>query len=151
MVATINSSETRQSNSTVTVLEYTLPQALAHLADEIARSRSLLELEADWDGEGSPGYKHETWRRAVDFAVRVATNAWSMFGARIDSVDIVPGAEGSIGLEWRSPGHELLINIPDDPNEEAPYYGDDGHGRQPTKGSLIVEKPNLWLSAWLAE
>ena len=135
----------------VSIYGFELPEAIGQLAAEIERSRSLLELEDDWDEAGSPGYTEQTWRRAVDLLVRVATDAWEHHGARVEAVDIVPGDNGSIGLEWRVPGHELVITVPADPTKEAPFYGDDGKGGGKLKGTLITGKPNRWLSAWLAE
>lgn len=136
---------------TVRVRGFALPGAIGHLATEIERSRSLLALEDDWDEADSPGYAEQTWHRAVEFLVRIATDAWQDHGTRVESVDIVPGTAGSIGLEWRAPGHELLITVPADPTKEAVYYGDDGSGRGKQKGTLVIEKPNRWLSTWLAE
>lgn len=135
----------------ISVCGFSLPEPLAHLAGEIERSRSLLDLEDDWDGEGSPGYTEQTWRRAVDLLVRVATDAWRHWRVAVDAVDVVPGAAGGIGLEWRAPAHELLVRIPADPTADAPYYGDDGEGGGKIKGTLVTDKPNRWLAAWFAE
>lgn len=135
----------------VRVHGFALPAAIRHLSSDIERSRSLLALADDWDEAGSPGYAEEAWRRAVNLMVRIATDAWQSHGVRVESVDIVPGANGSIGLEWRVPAHELLITVPDDPTEEAVYYGDDGNGGSRQKGSFPIEKPIRWLSTWMAE
>lgn len=142
---------TLSPSKVVRVQGFQLPEAIGHLATEIERSRSLLELADDWDEAGSPGYEEETWRRAVDLMVRIATHTWKEHRVRVESVDIVPGANGSIGLEWRVPGHELLINVPADPAQEALYYGDDGDGGGKQKGTFRTEKPNRWLSMWMAE
>lgn len=144
-------SATRAPATVVRVHDFELPAAIGHLSSDIERSRSLLELADDWDDAGSPAYTEETWRRAVDLMVRIATHTWEDHRVRVDSVDIVPGANGRIGLEWRAPGHELLINVPADPAEEAIYYGDDGNGGNRQKGSFRIERPNRWLSTWLAE
>lgn len=135
----------------VRVHGFELPTAIGHLSGDIDRSRTLLELADDWDEAGSPGYAEETWRRAVDLMVRIAITTWENHHVRVDSVDIVPGANGSIGLEWTAPGHELLITVPADPAEEAVYYGDDGSGGNRQKGSFRVDRPNRWLSTWMAE
>ena len=130
---------------------FILPAALRHLAVEIERSRSMLDLPDDWDEAGSPGYAEATWERAVGFLVRNASWLWRDYGVPIQAPRIRKGPDGSIDLDWRTPGHELLVNVPADPNESATYYGDDGAGRHQVKGSLDTSAPNQWLLMWLTE
>lgn len=122
---------------------------IAHLADEIEASRSMLELEEDWDGEGSPGYEEATWRRAVDFLVGNASRLNDEYGVAIESPRIRKGPRGSIDLHWRMPDRELLVNIPADHGLPADYYGDDGNGGQQTKGTLNPERQGYHLMLWL--
>ena len=132
-------------------LDIVLPDALKHVADAIEQSRTLLDLDDDWDDEGTPDYAEETWNRAVGFLARTATRLWEQYGARPAIVEVLPGAHGSIGLDWRAPGRELLVTIPADPAREAPFYGDDGSGGRKIKGALDLSSPNPTLLAWLAE
>ena len=62
----------------------------------------------------------------------------------------MPGASGSIALEWRALGRELLITVPADPSKDAVYYGDDGLGGHKQKGTLDTAQPNRALAGWLA-
>jgi hypothetical protein len=127
-----------------------LPEPLSHFADEIERSRSMLELPDDWDEQGSPGYTEATWRRAVGFLVESASRFWSESGRAVSAPRIRKGPDGSIDLDWRSPGRELLVNIPAAPTEPATYYGDDGAGGNPIKGTLDPSLQAGWLLRWFA-
>lgn len=120
-----------------------------YLAAEIDASRSMLELEDDWDGEGSPGYDEATWRRAVDFLVRNALRLNNEYGVALQSPRIRKGPRGSIDLHWRMPNRELLVNIPAKYGVPADYYGDDGAGGQQIKGMLDPEKQGYHLMLWL--
>lgn len=128
-----------------------LPAALAGLETSIASSRSLLDLADDWDDAGASGYEEVTWQRAVSFLVSGVARLWDDFGVRTERADVLPGPRGSIDLDWRTLGHELLVNVPADPSLHLAYYGDDGAGGKKIKGTLEPAAPNRWLLAWLAE
>jgi hypothetical protein len=130
---------------------FVIPAELEELASEIERSRSILDLEEDWDEAGALGYTEGTWRSAIGLLVRLATAAWKQHRVRFNRIFLLPGDQGSIDIELRSPGHELYITIPADENQEANYYGDDGNWGSKQKGTFPVNKPNAWLAAWLAE
>ncbi len=116
----------------------------------IEDSRWILELAEDWDGEGSPPYLLATWRRATDFLLNNSLRLLEYFGVSISPPTIDPGPNGSIDLHWKTPTHELLVNIPAVNGELAGYYGDSRAGRV-TKGSLDTSAPNQWLLMWLTE
>jgi hypothetical protein len=128
-----------------------LPAPLQALEAGIASSRAMLDLPDDWDDASSPGYDEATWQRAVRFLVRGVTRLWDDHGVGTDLADVFPGPRGSIDLDWRVRGHELLVNVPADPSQPATYYGDDGAGGKKIKGTLDPAAPNRWLLAWLAE
>ena len=130
---------------------FVLPDALAHVAREIDRSRELLALADDWDEHGSPGYDEIVWNRAVRFLVDVTARLWAEHKVLADTAAVLPGPEGSIDLDWRTHGRELLVNVPRDPRSPATFYGDDGAGGRQVKGTLDTEVPNRWLLVWLAE
>lgn len=95
---------------------------------EIEASRSILELEDDFDGEESPAYERATWERATGFLRSLAQSVLEHYGVEIDRPRIKPGPDGSIDLHWREPSYEVLINIPSDPREKPSFYGDDYAG-----------------------
>lgn len=120
------------------------------LACRIAESRTLLQLQHDWDGEGSEPINEDTWKRAVDFLQKQATLVRSRSGLEIDAPDILPGPDASIDLHWDRKDFELLVNIPADPKKMAGFYGDDrGVIRQ--KGTFDPSRLNEALLAWFVK
>jgi len=128
-----------------------VPAALESVARAIEASRSLLELEDDWDGDGTPGFAEQTWHRAADFVARGAAQLLERNGIVTDDIEILPAAEGGLGIDWRTTSRELLVTVPADPSQDARFYGDDGRGRRTIKGTLDTSAPNRWLTEWLAE
>ncbi len=119
------------------------------LKAEIEQARRILELEDDWDGEGSPGYSEETFNRAVAFLTTYVEGLWESCGMPLPIPRIGPGPDGSIDLHWKQPSWELLVNIPTDPNEAASYSGEDDEGHQ-SRGFLGTEKFNSrFARTWL--
>lgn len=117
---------------------------------EIERSRNILQLGEDWDGEGSPGYEADTWKRATTFLREAALALWVVHHIRLDTPSISPGPDGSIDIHWKSGERELLINIPANNTEPGTFYGDNKVG-QIVKGALDISSDNLWLLMWLMQ
>ncbi len=114
----------------------------------IEASRHLMQLEQDWDGEGSPGYTEETWKRATEFIQRYSGSLLVEHGFQIAVPEILPGPGGSIDVHWEKDAFELLVNIPADAGERAEFYGDD-YGSIYIKGNLDLSKLNKGLVEWL--
>ncbi len=130
--------------------DITLPAILRHLASVITASRALLDLEDDWDGEGSVGYSYETWFRAIRFLASSAERLWEELGIVTPAPDIGAGPDGSIDLHWPLPHRELLINFPRDTTQDAGFYGDDGNRGEPIEGKLSTDRSRMWVLMWLA-
>ena len=126
------------------------PVDIDHVLDAIRESRRILELEDDWDDEGSPGYTESTWKRATDFLLNDSLRLWQEYRIRVEVPRILPGPDGSIDIHWRVNQRELLINIPASEGELASYYGDD-QADGIIKGTLKTSARNQWLMMWLAE
>ena len=114
------------------------------IEEEIQRSRKILDLEEDWDGDGACAYAKETWQKAV-FFLRNLIDGLPEYALDIEASEelipeILPGPNGSIDLEWEADRFDLLINIPKD-GELASYYGDD-YGENQIKGNLNISAPN---------
>lgn len=142
---------TNDPQMAIETLGIRLPGALNSLAETIEDSRSLLDLQDDWDGEGTPGFSEETWRRTVDFVIRGATALWTNHGIVSDGIRILPDRDGGLAIDWRTDRRELLLAVPAQPSAEARFYGDDGASGRTFKGTLDLSEPNRWLVAWLAE
>jgi hypothetical protein len=119
------------------------------LEAEIHKAKALLELDDDWDEEGSPSYSSATVNRAIAFLSSHILQFWESYGIQLPIPNIGPGPEGSIDIHWKRPAWELLVNIPADVNQMASFYGDN-YGNQKIKGSLDPESFNLGIVEWLA-
>ena len=117
----------------------------------IKSSRAILDLEAEWDGEGAVPIAESTWRRATEFLWRTASILWSRYHRRMGSPSVVPVADGSIDLHWKLANRELLVNISPSDEKWATYYGDNKLGWNVVKGKLNIQAPNQWLFIWLTE
>jgi hypothetical protein len=114
--------------------------------EALARAEWMLNLEDDWDGEGSVGFSKITFNRAADFLRRYATGAWKRAGTIIPVPEILPGPDGSIDILWKTEGYELLVNIPAE-NKLASFYGDDLRDAN-IKGTFDASVENLGLLEW---
>lgn len=124
------------------------------LLNAINNSRSLLELEDNWDGEGSVGYDESTWLRARNFLMRNAVRLYESQKKCFDPPEILPGPKGSIDLHWKTEARELLINVPADSQETISYYGDDTaeNTENAIRGKNIESSKNTeWIFLWLTQ
>jgi hypothetical protein len=139
------------------VFEHSLPPPLASFALPIVKSRAMLDLEDDWDGEGSPGYDEATWQRAVAFLLTNALSLYEDYGIAPPAPKIRKGPHGSIDLHWHLPSRTLFVNVPTDRAETAEFFGHDGlrgpDGRfeHTVQGFLDVDDEHLWLLLWLMQ
>jgi hypothetical protein len=122
----------------------------ADLEAEFARSKRLLALEPNWDGEDSPGYTQEVLDRAqrlVGLTVKQLLSHPKVDKA-VPSIDA--GPNGSIDIYWQNGDRELLLNLPAIEGELAEFYGTDDTGVQ-VKGKLDPNTAQGWLIAWVAK
>jgi hypothetical protein len=133
---------------------YYLPREINSLLDSINKSRSLLELGDNWDGEGSVGYTEQTWIRARDFLMRNAIRLYQSQKKFFDPPEIMAGPNGSMDLHWKTDARELLINVPARSEETISYYGDDRaeDTENAIRGKNIESSPNTeWIFLWLTQ
>lgn len=128
-----------------------LPAALQRVNTVVAESRHMLELRENWDGEGATAISEATWQRAIDFVLRTSTELCDRFQVSPPVPDLAPVPDGSVDIDWRFDGHELVVNVPTDSSASAEYYGDDGNGGRSIKGRLDLNAQNHWLFVWLTE
>ena len=120
------------------------------LETTINESRTILRLEDDFDGGGSPHYSEATWQRAVQF-VRLQWEEYvRLFCEPMPLPAIQPGPHGSIDVFWDTLEFDLLVNIPSDPNQEAEFSGD-RNGKRKFDGTLNPTIPNRGLLSWLVK
>jgi hypothetical protein len=122
---------------------------LVNIKEALASAKvSLLGLQQDWDGEGSPGYSEETCDRMSKFLLNHSKQLAAAYGVKTPIPKILPGPNGSIDLLWKSDDYELLLNIPADSQSPASFYGDD-KGNLCIKGKLAPDKINQGILQWL--
>jgi len=131
-----------------TLLWFTFPAELSELEACVLNSRSLLELEDDWDGEGSPGYTEDHWKRVVRFLSDNANWLFFRLNERLKSPEILPGPNGSLDVHWKYSDVELLLSVPRDLSLPATFYGDN-FNRDTIKGSIDFSRETSWLMLWL--
>ncbi len=119
------------------------------ITEEFSDASEMLSLPNDWDGDGSPAYRVETFIRASMFLLNHALTFRLIYGNVMPAPKMRKGPEGSIELHWRTSTRELLINIPAGSEEPADYYGDDGAGGNPLRGLLDLSTPDDRLMLWL--
>jgi hypothetical protein len=93
------------------------------IMESVKKSKSILQLQPDWDDEGAPQIAHETWLRAVEFVIRYFRWAKTSAQVLIPAPKIFPSPEGGIDLTWRTKEYSLLIHIPPDSEASALYIG----------------------------
>lgn len=129
-----------EADSGIEPLKRAPSEAIAH---KIQESRRILEIEDNWDGEGSVGYSVETWEKAVSF-LRVLEDTLHV---ALDAPDILPGPDGSIDLHWLTEQYEMLVNIPSE-GDVATYYGDN-YSSNSIKGSIAISGVDSFVFLWL--
>ncbi len=105
-----------------------VPRVFEGLKNAIEKSKYILELEDDWDDEGSLAYEKVTWLRAINFLLDYA-NAYYDQIKLITTPKIYHGPDGSIDILWENENISLLINIPED-EEKANFYGKNIKGQE---------------------
>lgn len=122
---------------------------LSDLVSLFEESADILELDDDWDGEGSPAYSTATWQRAEAFLLGGAMRAWEQHGIVTPTPALLPGPEGSISLCWQLPDRYLLVSIHAQPEAPIRFYGDNGAGASSIRGDVQDAADNAWIFLWL--
>jgi len=130
---------------------FPFPASQGELLAALERSRAMLALPDNWDEEGSPAYREETWIRAVSLLSEYTMAACEVQRRDLPLPLIHNGPEGSIDILWRSPNRELLLNVPAESDELPTYYGDNRAGGEHVEGELMPPNVMKWLLMWLLE
>lgn len=120
-----------------------IPFDLRYLENAYQKSEYIINLEDDWDDEGSLKYDFEVWKRALTFVNHYSTSLLLDFNKKIELPKIYHGPNGSIDILIENANYSLLINYVGN-IEKAYYYGNDNFGNI-TKGEINVMKVNSAL------
>lgn len=114
---------------------------------------SLYKL-GEIDDEDSPKYEVSTLNRAITFLNRCRDLFSKTSGIGLPLPEILPGAKRSIDLHWKDKKFELLMTIPENPEEQASFYGDN-YKDSKLKGALKIEDRHsiagIRLLVWIKE
>lgn len=127
----------------------TLPEQLINIKNALEEAQDLLALEADWDDEGAPPIDKNTLIRAIHFVMDYSSWLFYEQGIILSPPQILPGADGSIDILWRTNNYRMLVNIPLDANKQAEYYGDDKKDGNSIKGKVPTNGVKEHLAFWL--
>ena len=130
----------------------TLPPAFSDLAHEIGHSKSLMELEENYDDEDGMPISESCWKRAIGFLINYAVWIQGDSGKIMDTPQINPGPNNSIDISWRNNEYRLLINVPADSQSPIHYYGEDNNGENNIGGTLkdtsVLDYFAIWISSF---
>ncbi|SRR6266508_4889465 len=118
------------------------------LATTIHDSWRLLDMDDNWDNEGSKGYTRPTWERSATFLMKMVEWA-NLLDRHLPVPMVAPADEGSIDLYWKTPNRRLLINFPAAKDQPATFYGE-GESVDTTSGTLGDKTVRPDLVLWLA-
>lgn len=114
-------------------VEYFIPAQLNKLKDRIEKSKDLLTLKFNWDGQAGEPISNATFQAMAAFIIKYACNIHHNYNRVIDIPHIYPSMCGSIDLDWETSNFGLLINIAKD-GSIATFYADNAKCSQKTEG-----------------
>lgn len=121
---------------------------ITSIEQSIEASRKILDIEENWDGEGSPAYDESTWKHAAEFVRRTAIPFVTRYQKKIQPPRITPGPDGSVDVRWIAAKRTMLLNFQAGENVLADFFGHD-QGQDIIKGTLDLTSENQWLLLWL--
>lgn len=104
-------------------LSINLPFTLDFLSEEINKSKYILDLKSNWDGEGSEPYTIKTLKISIEFIIKFAEFIRDTYSIDMIVPKIYHGPNGSIDLSWSKNDFRLFINIEKD-GSKAHFYCD---------------------------
>ncbi len=130
--------------------QFVLVDEYEQIREAIERSKRILALPNNWDGESSERYDVRTWERASTFLRRHAQLARDVNRESTGVPTISPADQGSIDLHWTFPDGQLLINVPRDAGAQGTFFGRSSRGES-ISGYVDLDNPNPRLLVWLKE
>lgn len=142
--------EATDSPKATIVHGFSIPKELIGLAEKIRNTWFLTTLQDDWDGQGSPGYQIDTWRRAVSFVVSTSKRFVDLRGQLPPVPAILKGDDGDIDLRWFKGSRSILISVSSSEDDPIWFHAmDSTDSDEEFQGKLSANQPNHWLLDWL--
>ena len=130
-----------------------LPQPLTSFSEIIEKSREIMNRPKDQSDDLGPVFTKETWSRSMDILIAHVKWLWNHMRIKVKTPVISDGPKGSVDIYWAPDPYGLLLNVPDDPNEPATYYGNSAENPDSnhTGGQISLTKSiDPGVLAWLA-
>ncbi|MEX2411970.1 MAG: hypothetical protein WD607_11510 [Candidatus Paceibacterota bacterium] len=121
------------------------------LKTEIEESKYIIELEESWDDGGAKKIPEVVYRNAIDFLIKYVNYIEKNFQLALSTPEINPCVDGSIDLSFRTEKARMLINIQNEDNANAVFYGDLYESKVPIKGMVPIENVYEHLASWMKE
>lgn len=134
----------------IDLIDSFLPIQLSSIALAINNSTYLLDLQDDWDDQGSTAIDFNTWRTSVEYLINYSTWIYEKFDIIINHPKINAGPKDSIDMLWHSSKFRLLMNIQKN-GDDVTYYGDNNHNKNSVKGRLDSDGIQTFFAMWLME
>lgn len=126
------------------------PTQLQDVLNEIIDSKYILDLNDDWDGEGSPSFSKELYQDAIQFLIDYSIALFNVYNIVMDVPEINPCRNGSIDISWRSSLVRLLINFKQVAGEtKILFYRDHYQNKQSNKGDLSLNNIDESFLIWM--
>jgi hypothetical protein len=125
-----------------------VPKALSSIFEAIEKSKYILELPENWDGEGAPSFDFDVWKKSVLFISKLSVKIFKNFGQIVKTPKIYHGPNGSLDIYWENESFNLLINIPK--TGVATFYGDNYQNNK-IEGSFEPANISLNILPFLIE
>lgn len=129
---------------------FILPIELSHIAEEIEDSKKILTLLNDWDEEGAIAPPISILMQSIHLLVSYSKWIFDNLDIIIASPTISAVPDGSIDMEWRTNKARLLINIKNNGNHEAYYYGDFYKNLNSIKGQICTRDFQTYFAHWMS-
>ncbi len=108
-----------------------------------------INLQDDWDGQGSKGFSEELWQRVIDFLLIIYIRLYKE-ELHAPFPLVLPNTDGSLDIDWETETFELLINFSPDPEELVHMYGEKiGSPKHEFDVRINRELAGLVVSEWL--
>jgi hypothetical protein len=94
------------------------------ILEAIEKSRSMLDMEDNCDGEGCIATKEDVWNRATQLLSRISSSIYDGFGFSILAPHISCDVMGGVDFHWKHEKFELLVDVLKKEDYTASFYGD---------------------------
>ncbi|TGM04877.1 hypothetical protein EHQ76_07490 [Leptospira barantonii] len=108
------------------------------LKESIESAKRILDLEEDWDGEGSTKYDPKTLKIATNLIIHTCNYIERDLNSIFPVPKFLPGPSSSIDIHWENMNFELLLNLKLDSNYFT-FYGDNRNENK-IKGSFEISR-----------